>query len=55
MHRSSTLPLYSVFYLHGGIFWDVFHAVYLVFSSEVFWRGFLERFFPMGMLATCPK
>ena len=40
MHRSSTLPLYSVFYLHGGIFWDVFHAVYLVFSSEVFWRGF---------------
>ena len=40
MHRSSTLPLYSVFYLHGGIFWDVFHAVHLVFSSEVFWRGF---------------
>ena len=45
--------LYFVFYLMEAFFWDVFFICFfpLFFSS----KRFLERFFHMDMLATCPK
>ena len=43
--------LYFVFYLMEALFWDVFIWFFPLFFSS---KRFLERFFPMDMLATCP-